>query len=106
MRILLVTCVVSVGMLLGGVSSAAARPSLSLPKAERKAQQAAGKMARQDKRISEWEIARAFRFTQTKWVFAWWAELDGRICSAQLVARYRNSKSTNVITYFRNQECS
>jgi hypothetical protein len=107
MKTLIVTCLVSAGMLLGGVSTAAARPSLALPKAERKAQGAAGKMARQDKRISDWEIARGFRFTQTKWVFAWWAQLaDGRICTAQLVARYRNSKTTNVITYFRNQECS
>jgi hypothetical protein len=107
MRKLIVTCFVSAGMLIGGVSSAAARPSLALPKAERKAQQAAAKMARQDTRISEWDIARGFRFTQTKWVFAWWAQLgDGRICTAQLVARYRNSKTTNVITYFRNEECS
>lgn len=107
MKTLLLTCLVSLGLLAGGVSAADARAPLSLPKAERKAQSAAKKMARQDTRIADWEIARGFRFTQTKWVFAWWAQLgDGRICSAQLVARYRNSKTTNVITYFRNQECS
>ena len=107
MRTLLVTCLVTAGMLLAGVANAAARPSLALPKAERKAQGAARTMARQDTRITEWEIARGFRFTQTKWVFAWWAQLgDGRICTAQLVTRYRNSKTTDVITYFRNEECS
>jgi hypothetical protein len=64
-------------------------------------------MARQDPRIVDWEIARGFRFTSTKWVFAWWAELgDGRICTAQLVTRYRNSKQRKLISYFRNQECS
>jgi hypothetical protein len=107
MKRLLLTCLVSAGLLVGGVSTADARAPLSVQKAERKAESAARKMARQDTRISEWEIARGFRFTQTKWVFAWWAQLgDGRICTAQLVARYRNSKTTNVITYFRNQECS
>jgi predicted small lipoprotein YifL len=107
MKTFLLTFLVSAGLLVGGVSSADARGPLELPKAERKADTAAKKMARQDARISEWEITRGFRFTQTKWVFAWWAQLgDGRICTAQLVARYRNSKTTNVITYFRNQECS
>jgi hypothetical protein len=107
MRTLIATCLVSVGLLLGGVSAADARPSLALPKAQSKAEQAAKAMARQDKRITDWEIARGFRFTSTKWVFAWWAQLgDGRICTAQLVARYRNSKTTNVLTYFRSEECS
>lgn len=107
MKALIVTCLVSAGLLLGGVSGAAARPALSFKRASDNAERAAKKMARQDKRITEWNIARGFRFGATKYVFVWWAQLgDGRICTAQLVARYRNSKQTGVITYFRNEECS
>jgi hypothetical protein len=107
MKRLLVTSLVSAGLLLGGVSAADARAPLALPKAQRNAEHAAKQMARQDSRITEWEIARGFRFTSTKWVFAWWAQLgDGRICTAQLVTRYRNSKLTDVISYFRKEHCS
>ena len=107
MKKLLATSVVSLGLLLGGASAADARPPLDQARAIAHAQKTAKQMARHDKRITEWEIARGFRFTSTKWVFAWWAQLgDGRICTAQLVTRYRNSKQNKVISYFRKQECS
>jgi hypothetical protein len=107
MKRLLATALVGAGVLLGGVSTADARPPLDHAAAVRHAEKEARKLARQDQRITEWEIARGFRFTSTKWVFAWWAQLgDGRICTAQLVSRYRNSKQRKVISYFRNQECS
>jgi hypothetical protein len=108
MRTLLVAALLGVGLLLGGVSTAdARRPPLDRAVAVSHAEQEARKLARQDPRITEWEIARGFRFTSTKWVFAWWAQLsDGRICTAQLVSRYRNSKQRKVIAYFRNQDCS
>jgi hypothetical protein len=107
MRKLLLTSVLSLGLLLGGTQAADARPPLDHTRALGHAEQAARQMARQDSRITEWEIARGFRFTSTKWVFAWWAQLgDGRICTAQLVTRYRNSKQNKVISYFRKQECS
>jgi hypothetical protein len=107
MKTRLLTPLVGLGLLLAGAPAADARPPLALPKAQAKAQGAAAKLARQDKRIDDWEIARGFRFTSTKWVFAWWAQMgDGRVCTAQLVTRYRNSKTTNVISYFRNEQCS
>jgi hypothetical protein len=91
---------------LGLPAGALARPPLDHDRALRNAEGAARKLARQDRRITEWEITRGFRFTSTKWVFAWWAQLgDGRICTAQLVTRYRNSKQNKVIAYFRQEEC-
>ena len=107
MRKLLATSILGFALLLGGTSTASARPPLDHARAVVHAERAAKQMARQDRRIAEWEIARGFRFTSTKWVFAWWAQLgDGRICTAQLVTRYRNSKQNNVISYFRKQECT
>lgn len=107
MRALLVTCLVSLGLLLAGVPSAEAAGSLSHSTALRHADGAAAKLARQDRRMTEWEIARGFRFTSRKWVFAWWAQLgDGRVCTAQLVTRYASLKSSKVVAYFRNEECS
>jgi hypothetical protein len=88
------------------VPAAEARPPLDYARAKQNAQHEAKKAARQDRRIAEWEITRAFRFTSTKWVFVWWAQLDdGRVCTAQLVSRYRNSKQRKVISYFRKQDC-
>lgn len=107
MKKLLATSVLSLGLLLGSVSAADARPPLDHARALNHAEKAARQMARQDSRIAEWEIARGFRFTSTKWVFAWWAQLeDGRVCTAQLVSRYRNSKQNKIYSYFRNQDCS
>ena len=96
-----------VALALSTAGAAYARPPLDHDRAVRNADGAARKLARQDRRITEWEIARGFRFTSTKWVFVWWAQLDdGRVCTAQLVIRYRNSKQRKVIAYFRNQDCS
>lgn len=108
MRKLLATSLLGVALLLGGASTAtAARPPLDHAAALANAEQAARQLARQDRRITDWEIARGFRFTSTKWVFAWWAQLgDGRICTAQLVSRYRNSRQRKVVSYFRSQDCS
>jgi hypothetical protein len=105
MRRLLVTALVGIGMSCVPAADAA-RPPLDYSKALNNAQREARKVARTDGRITDWEITRGFRFTSTKWVFTWWAQLDdGRICSAQLVSRYRNSKQRKVIAYFRKEEC-
>ena len=95
-------------LLLGTAPAAgAARPPLDHTRAVHDAERAARQMARQDRRITDWQIARGFRFTSTKWVFVWWAQLDdGRVCTAQLVTRYRNSKQRKVVSYFRNENCS
>jgi len=108
MRKLIATSALGLALLLAGAPAAgAARPPLDHTRAVKSAEQAARTLARQDGRIAEWEIARGFRFTSTKWVFVWWAQLDdGRVCSAQLVTRYRNSKQRKVISYFRNEDCS
>jgi hypothetical protein len=99
----------ALGLALLGLAppAGAARPPLDHTRAVKSAERAARTLARQDGRISEWEIARGFRFTSTKWVFVWWAQLDdGRVCTAQLVTRYRNSKQRKVISYFRQESCS
>ena len=89
-----------------GVAAAPADAALSRDKALQHATKAAKQRARQDSRITEWEITRGFRFTDRKWVWAWWAQLeDGRVCSAQLVTRYASMKSTKVVAYFRNESC-
>ena len=89
-----------------GAGAAPAQADLSRAKALGNAEKAAKKRARQDSRITEWEITRGFRFTGRKWVWAWWAQLsDGRVCSAQLVTRYASTKSTKVVAYFRNENC-
>lgn len=105
---LIAISLLGLALLLGGASTAgAARPPLDHTRAMKSAERAARMLARQDTRITGWEIARGFRFTSTKWVFVWWGQLgDGRVCSAQLVTRYRNSKQRMVISYFRHQECS
>jgi hypothetical protein len=107
MRKLFAISLLGLGLLLGGAPAAAeARPPLDYTRAVHNAEREARKLARQDTRIAEWEIARGFRFTSTKWVFAWWSQLDdGRVCTAQLVTRYRNSKQDKVISYFRNEDC-
>jgi hypothetical protein len=87
--------------------AAPADASLSRDRALQRADRAARQLARQDSRIADWEIARGFRFTKRKWVFAWWAQLgDGRICTAQLAVRYNSLKSDKLIAYFRNEQCS
>jgi hypothetical protein len=88
------------------VAAAPADAALSRGKALQHATKAAKQRARQDKRITEWEITRGFRFTDRKWVWAWWSQLaDGRVCSAQLVTRYSSMKSTKIVAYFRNESC-
>jgi hypothetical protein len=107
MRRLLATALLTAGIALGAVAPAQAGRSLSWDRAHARAERAAKQMARQDKRITEWEVGRGFRFTSRKFVFAWWAQLaDGRICTAQLVTRYNSSKTYRLIAYFRNEECS
>jgi hypothetical protein len=88
------------------VESASAR-SLSGATAQRHAERIAAARARHDPAIAGWSIARGFRFTSRKWVFAWWAQMaDGRVCSAQLVTRYASLKSSRVVGYFRMETCS
>src|SRR4051812_29309116 len=104
MRKLAVTAAAAAASL--AFSAAPAEAALSHGKALQRAERAAKQRARQDARITEWEVSRGFRFTKRKWVFAWWAQLgDGRICSAQLVTRYNSSKTTKLIAYFRNEDC-
>ena len=103
MRKLAVTAVVAAF----AFSATPADAALSHGKALERADRAAKQRARQDSRITDWEVGRGFRFTKRKWVFAWWAQLgDGRICTAQLVTRYNSSKTTKLIAYFRNEDCS
>jgi hypothetical protein len=75
--------------------------------AKRYATRAASNRARHDKRITGWELVRAYRLDRHKFVFAWYAQLaDGRGCTAQLVTRYASLKSNKVVAYFRMEECS
>jgi hypothetical protein len=81
---------------------------MSAPVAQRNAERAAEKKARQSGgKIVSWELARGFRFTARKFVFVWWASMsDGRVCSAQLVVRYASSKTNKIVSYFRLETCS
>jgi hypothetical protein len=91
----------------GAFAPPSADAALSRGKALQRAERAAKQHAREDRRITEWEITRGFRFGDRKWVWAWWAQLgDGRICSAQLVTRYNSSKTNKLIAYFRNEDCA
>ena len=104
MRAALVTVVAALAL---GVAAAPADAALSRSNALQHATKAAKQRAQQDSRITAWEITRGFRFTDRKWVWAWWAELsDGQVCSAQLVTRYSSLKSTKIVAYFRNETCS
>jgi hypothetical protein len=108
--LLAITLVLAAALLAGSLARApraeAAR-SLSHSTALRYAERAATNRAKGRADITGWEIVRGFRFDRRRWVFVWSAELrDGRICSAQLVTRYASLKSSKVIAYFRNQECS
>ena len=95
-----------VALIVLAVAAAPADAALSRSKALQHATKAAKQRAHQDKRITEWEITRGFRFTERKWVWAWWSQLeDGRVCSAQLVTRYASMKSTKIVAYFRNESC-
>jgi hypothetical protein len=107
MRRAAAACLVAISCALAGGPGADAAATLSFQRAHARAQRAAKQHAREDRRITDWEIARGFRFTSRKWVFAWWAQLgDGRICTAQLVTRFNSSKTNKLIAYFRNEDCS
>lgn len=95
------------GLSLATPAHAASGHVLKYQTAKRHAVRAARKRARQDRRITSWELVRAFRLERHKFVFAWFAQLaDGRGCTAQLVTRYSSQRSRKVIAYFRLEECS
>ena len=99
-----VAVVVALALLLPAYAGGSA---LTYPKARAKAQAAAAARARRQTNITAWEVKRGFRFTSTKWVFAWYGELSsGQGCSAQLVVRFASTKTTKAVTYFRNEVCS
>ena len=108
--LLAITLVLAATLLAGAVAhapSADAARSLSKSTALRYANRAATNRANRTPSIVDWEIVRGFRFDSRKWVFVWSAEMrDGRVCGAQLVTRYASSKSSKVIAYFRNEDCS
>jgi hypothetical protein len=104
MRAVGVTLLAALALAAGASPAAAA---MSRGKALQNAEKAAKQRARKDSGITTWEITRGFRFTDRKWVWAWWAQMsDGRVCSAQLVTRYASRKSTKIVAYFRNEDCS
>jgi hypothetical protein len=106
MRRLVVTMSAAVALIGAGAVAPPADAALSRGKALKRAESTARQHAREDRRITDWEITRGFRFSDRKWVWAWWAQLgDGRICSAQLVTRYNSSKTNKLIGYFRNEDC-
>ena len=99
------TLVVALALVLP--TAAGARSALTYPKARAKAQAFAAARARKQTNITAWEVKRGFRFSSTKWVFAWYGQLaNGQGCAAQLVVRFASTKSTKAITYFRNEQCS
>ena len=88
-------------------SAAAAPRALDVKQATRYAQRAAANRAKAQPDITGWELSRGIRFDRRKFVFVWYGEhSDGRGCGAQLVVRYASLKSSKVIAYFRNEECS
>jgi hypothetical protein len=88
-------------------SATAAPRALDVKKATRYAQRAATNRAKAQPDITGWELSRGIRFDRRKFVFVWYGQLaDGRGCGAQLVVRYASLKSSKVIAYFRNEECS
>ena len=107
MRKLLGTLTVALALFAVPADALAAR-HMSASVAQRNAERAAAKKAAQSRgAITNWELARGFRFTARKFVFVWWATMsDGRVCTAQLVTRYASSKSSKIVSYFRLETCS
>ena len=97
----------SLAVALAAPAPADAARTLSPQTAKRHATREAQKRAAADPSITQWTLARGFRFTSRKFVFVWWANMsDGRVCMAQLVTRYRSSKTNKLISYFRLDSCS
>jgi hypothetical protein len=107
MRKLIGTLVVLALLASVAVAPAQASGSLSGATAFRYAKRAAVNRVKRQPGIVDWDIARGFKFTSRKWVFVWYAQMqDGSICAAQLVTRYASLKSSKVIAYFRQEQCS
>jgi hypothetical protein len=87
-------------------ATADAARTLTVERAQARAEQTAQRRAAREPAIASWELSRPFRYASTKIVFVWDAEYaDGRACAGMLVVRLASRRSGRTIGYIRNEEC-